>query len=389
LGVHLGQGEGRLVGRILERVERIEGYVSESEASLLMATTALALIEREPHAVVEIGSYCGRSTVALGSVVKAVWPEARVYAIDPHQGEVTWLGGEVLLEPPTLVKFRRNLAEAGLTNIVETIQKRSFEVVLDRPIGMLFIDGLHDYLNVSRDFAHFEQWVVAGGYVVFDDYAAAFPGVIAFVDEILGSGRYREVLRARKMIVTQKLLRAVSSADRGLQQEPRGPRTQSVAASGAGPDGAAGQEAAGGEPAELRALKERLGRQERGVAVLWDVLREDIARRETQLGQGECRIVEVQAELHAKVGEANAVIRGLQAELEAKVGERDRTIRGLQAELHAKVGEANEAIGRLQAERDGLRADLAAMRRSRAWRFMRSYDWLRQKLRRVMEHRQS
>ena len=51
----------------------------------------------------------------------------------------------------------------------EVIQKHSYDVVWRKPISLLFIGGLHDYLNVSRDFARFARWVVDGGYVVFDD----------------------------------------------------------------------------------------------------------------------------------------------------------------------------------------------------------------------------
>ena len=74
---------------ILERMRQVEGWLEDDEADLLIAVTARALAAPgERPAVVEVGSYCGRSTVVLGSVVRAVRPEARVYAIDPHQGQV-------------------------------------------------------------------------------------------------------------------------------------------------------------------------------------------------------------------------------------------------------------------------------------------------------------
>jgi hypothetical protein len=106
--------------------------------------------------------------------------------------------------PRTFEKFIAHIMAAGLHGIVEPILKRSFEVAWRRPISMLFIDGLHDYANVSRDFHHFEPWVVIGGYVAFHDYADYYPGVRLLVDEILESGTYELVDRARSTIVLKK-----------------------------------------------------------------------------------------------------------------------------------------------------------------------------------------
>jgi Methyltransferase domain len=108
------------------------------------------------------------------------------------------------LELPSLERFNRNIQNADLTSMVETIHGRPFEVRWDKPIGLLLIDGLHDYFNVARDFFHFEPWVVAKGYIAFHDYADYFPGVKAFVNEILGTGKYRKVHCVRSMMVVQK-----------------------------------------------------------------------------------------------------------------------------------------------------------------------------------------
>jgi len=89
--------------------------------------------------------------------------------------------------------------------VVEAIQQLSFEVEWNRPISFVLIDGLHDYANVSRDFHHFDRWVVEGGYVLFHDYADFYPGVKVFVDEILATGRYERVCLAGTLIVARKV----------------------------------------------------------------------------------------------------------------------------------------------------------------------------------------
>jgi len=190
---------------ILTQMKNIEGWLEEDEADLLIAAVARALTTLPQEAtVVEIGSYCGRSTVVLGGVVKSLSAEAKVYAIDPHDGVVGALDQGLQFEKPTLHTFQRNIADAALTSIIEMIPQYSFNVVWDKPIGFLLIDGLHDYTNVARDFYHFEPWVVPAGYIAFHDYADYYPGVKTFVNELLGTGRYHMVHHTRSMVVVRK-----------------------------------------------------------------------------------------------------------------------------------------------------------------------------------------
>jgi len=199
---------------IMTLMNKIEGWLEEDEADLLLASCRKVLADI-PHtnSMVEIGSYCGRSTIVLGSVVKAISPESKVYAIDPHNGRVGALDNGVIKEEPTLERFRHNIAAAGLNENVEIIQKHSFEVAWNKRISLLLIDGLHDYVNVSRDFFHFEPWLVDRGYILFHDYADYYPGVKAFVNEILASGRFREITCVNSMMAVQKLHNAEMSPD--------------------------------------------------------------------------------------------------------------------------------------------------------------------------------
>jgi hypothetical protein len=192
---------------ILARMRRIEGWLDDAEADLLIAVTVKALTTLpEAHAIVEVGSYCGRATTVLASVAQLVSPQgARVYAIDRHDGMVGSLDQGIQSKAPTLEKFKRNIAGAGLTEIVETIHKSAPDVAWDKPISLLLIDGLHDYVNVAKDFYHFEQWLAAGGYVAFHDYADYYPGVQVFVGELLRSEKYRKLQCVGSMMILQKL----------------------------------------------------------------------------------------------------------------------------------------------------------------------------------------
>jgi hypothetical protein len=151
-----------------------------------------------------VGSYCGRATTVLGRVALAVRPEAKIYSLDPHDGRVGALDQGIVSHGPTLEKFRRNMERAGLTDSVKVIQRRAADVCWGQPVSLLLVDGLHDYFSVAQDFYQFESWVVSGGLVAFHDYAPYFPGVQAFVNELLGCGYYRKLHCVGTMIVLQK-----------------------------------------------------------------------------------------------------------------------------------------------------------------------------------------
>ena len=194
------------ISSVLQQIKNINGWLDEQEADLLMATMLKACITLQgEHTVVEIGSYQGKSTVALGSVMKTYFPQGKVYAIDPHNGVVGAADQGLQATSPTLVMFNRNIAQAGLEEVVTLIQQCSYDVKWEQPISYIFIDGLHDYPNVARDHWHFAAHVKKGGYIAFHDYADYYPGVQAFVNELLAGDEYVKVAQAKSLIVIRKL----------------------------------------------------------------------------------------------------------------------------------------------------------------------------------------
>jgi hypothetical protein len=137
-------------------------------------------------------------------VVKTVSPDTKIYAIDPHDGKLGSLDEGIQKVAPSLQAFQQNMEKAGLTDAVEIIQRPPTDVSWDRPINLLLIDALHDYPSVARDFHHYEPWVVPGGHIAFHDYADYYPGVKAFVDEILGTDHYTPVCLTDSLYVVKK-----------------------------------------------------------------------------------------------------------------------------------------------------------------------------------------
>lgn len=102
---------GRL-NSILDRMEQIEGWFQREEGEHLYSAAFLGL-EQAP-VLVEIGSWHGRATVVLGSAAQEMGVGCRVYAVDPHEGQLgpnQWGGS-------SLEAFTRNIKQAGLTENV-------------------------------------------------------------------------------------------------------------------------------------------------------------------------------------------------------------------------------------------------------------------------------
>jgi hypothetical protein len=191
---------------ILARMKGVEGWLEEDEADLLIAATRATCPGGAPlGAIVEVGSYCGRSTVVIASAARAFGRGARVHAVDPHDGRVGAADQGIRAGAPTLQRFRHNIAAAGLSDMVEVVPKHSWEVQWEGPIGLLFIDGLHDYTNVARDFHHFLPWLAPGAYVAFHDYADYYPGVKAFVHELLDRGDFESVQCVRSLMLVRRV----------------------------------------------------------------------------------------------------------------------------------------------------------------------------------------
>ncbi|HEX7756651.1 MAG TPA: class I SAM-dependent methyltransferase [Niabella sp.] len=192
--------------RLFSKVQQIEGWFSEEEAKLFVDCCAeLFPALKEPHNIVEVGSYHGKSTVLLGSLLKALSPAGKLTAIDPHNGKVGAADQVLHKVAPSYEAFIKNIKEAKLESVVNVIRDFSYNVQWDAPISLLFIDGLHDYRNALRDYKQFADWVVPGGLVAFHDYADYYPGIKKLVQELLGKGTYQQVGMAGTLVVLQKI----------------------------------------------------------------------------------------------------------------------------------------------------------------------------------------
>lgn len=148
------------------------GWLTEAEGQELARLAA-------GKVVLEVGSYCGRSTVCLAR------DAVSVSAVDTFDGRGTSVPGD------TYALFTANLKRHGVHHKVTAYRSPSVETLSRLPpvFDLVFVDGSHDRESVLAD-AHAAAAVVKpGGLLVFHDYQTdGNPGVTEAVDEFLTNG---------------------------------------------------------------------------------------------------------------------------------------------------------------------------------------------------------
>ncbi len=172
---------------MVKALDHVEGFLYLGEAWALHETVRL-FPTRDSLTVVEIGSWKGRSTIALGLGMLARGSRTgRIYAIDPHTGSKELM--EVFGSLGTYSDFMANIAKAQVTSVVEPIVATSLEArkrFKDQSVDVLFVDGSHEYLDVLQDMDAWLPAVANGGAVIFNDPSS--PGVYrALRRRILGT----------------------------------------------------------------------------------------------------------------------------------------------------------------------------------------------------------
>ena len=176
---------------------------AEAAPGFMPADEGLALYEAAERAakagdLLEIGTYCGKSTIYLAAA--AATADRVVITVDHHRGsEEQQPGWEYhdpgLVDPEvglmdTLPTMRRTLHAAGVEDRVIAVVGRSPVVarLWNTPVGLLFIDGGHTDEHAQGDYDGWAHHVCPDGLLVIHD---VFPD-----PEDGGQAPYRVYLRA-------------------------------------------------------------------------------------------------------------------------------------------------------------------------------------------------
>ncbi len=156
--------------------EGARGFMPPDEGLALFDAASTVAVEGP---LLEVGSYCGKSSIYLGAAARE--RDTLLFAIDHHRGSEENQPGWEFHEPDlvdpevgridTLPRFRRAVHDAGLEPHVIAVVGDSPTVgrYWTTPLAFLFIDGGHGREPAHADFDRWVPHVRAGGTLAIHD----------------------------------------------------------------------------------------------------------------------------------------------------------------------------------------------------------------------------
>ncbi len=157
-------------------INSVKGFLDEDEGIRLFNVAHHA---GQMGPCLEIGTYCGKSTVYIGSACKE--NKGVVFTIDHHRGSEEQQYGEGYFDPElydaelkkvdTFRTFRQTLERAGLEDtVVPIVSSSSLTAKMwATPLSLVFIDGGHTYEAAFNDYNCWAKHIMPGGYLLIHD----------------------------------------------------------------------------------------------------------------------------------------------------------------------------------------------------------------------------
>ena len=157
-------------------IASIKGFLADDEGEALYRHT-LQVAHLGP--CLEVGSYCGKSTVYLGAACKKV--DTVLYALDHHRGSEEHQVGEEYHDPDlfdrqkgqfdSFPEFRHTMILADLEQTVVPIVSTSATASKkwSTALALVFIDGGHSLDSALCDYRSWAAHLVPGGILAIHD----------------------------------------------------------------------------------------------------------------------------------------------------------------------------------------------------------------------------
>lgn len=198
-----------------------KGFMPPDEGDALYDAAVAAATAVPGLPLLEVGSYCGRSTVWLGAAARD--RDTVVFAVDHHRGseenQAGWEHHDPTVVDPrtgrmdTLPIFRRTIFDAGLEEWVVAVVGQSPAVARawQAPLAFVFIDGGHGEEPARADYTGWTPHVVVGGTLaihdVFPDPAdGGRPPFEQIYLPAIESGRFEEVSATGSLRVLRRVV---------------------------------------------------------------------------------------------------------------------------------------------------------------------------------------
>ncbi len=160
----------------LNLVNEIKGFLDEEEGARLYDVAKKA---SKIGPCLEIGTYCGKSTIYFGSACRE--NDGVLFTIDHHRGSEEQQYGEGYFDPDlydyelkkvdTFRTFRDTLEKADLEDTVVPIVSKSYLTakMWSTPLSLVFIDGGHTFAAAYNDYNCWAKHIMPGGYLLVHD----------------------------------------------------------------------------------------------------------------------------------------------------------------------------------------------------------------------------
>ena len=157
-------------------INSVKGFLDEEEGAALYQH---ALTAAKCGPLLEVGSYCGKSSVYLGAACKR--NNSLLFAVDHHRGSEEHQLGEEYHDPElydarfkkmdSFPQFRHTLARANLENVVVPIVASSTAAARfwSTPLALVFIDGGHSMEAALNDYRSWAGHVMRDGFLIIHD----------------------------------------------------------------------------------------------------------------------------------------------------------------------------------------------------------------------------
>ena len=206
--------------KLPSHLNSVKGFLDHDEG-ICLYNHALSSSKKGP--ILEIGSYCGKSTIYLATAAKEY--NCSVYSVDHHTGseenQVGWEYHDIeLFDEETgkinsFPEFMRNLRKANLLDTVIPIVSDSSLVSRDWkiPLSMVFIDGGHTMEAAFNDFNNWKDKIIKGGILAIHD---VFPNPddggrppFEIYRKALSEKNFKEVEAVKSLRILEKLNKTV------------------------------------------------------------------------------------------------------------------------------------------------------------------------------------
>ena len=197
-------------------IKKVKGFLDPSEGEALYTHSKTAT---EAGPALEIGSYCGKSAVYIGSAAKM--NEEKLYSVDHHRGSEEQQPGEQYFDPDladdtgegidTLPYFLSTIRRSQLEGVVIPVVSTSEEAYADLRLefSFIFIDGGHSEETAQKDYKLWQNRLFVGGLLAIHD---VFPNPkdggrppFNIYKKALDSGQFKEIEAIKSLRILRKI----------------------------------------------------------------------------------------------------------------------------------------------------------------------------------------